>query len=283
MDGALAKKRDSPYPMSLTGSDSGGELIEELLVTHGFVMVIVKFPDSYARYDFGVTDHPRDMLFALDQIASAPPEGLDGIIDSDNVGVVGYSWEGLYSLFLSGARVDLDFYRAQYANAKPASLRPEIWWINYICNAARKWDDFAGNAGPQITSSTDGLWQPLSDPRIRAVMPMGPEGAWLFGERGLASVDRPTMIIAGTEDRSNYYDLEAVYIFDHLGTQDRSMISFIGETHFMVFEPEPVKIIKHFVTAFFGYHLRGRADIKEFFSQEYVDNFDGLFWGVYEE
>jgi hypothetical protein len=50
----------------------------------------------------------------------------------------------------------------------------------------------------------------MTDERIRAVMPMGPDGAQLFGERGLASVDRSTLINCGTEDELADYKQEAV-------------------------------------------------------------------------
>ena len=40
--------------------------------------------------------------------------------------------------------------------------------------------------------------------RIKAVMPMAPEGAWLFGEDGLAAVDRPALIIAATNHDINH-------------------------------------------------------------------------------
>ena len=45
------------------------------------------------------------------------------------------------------------------------------------------WDSFVSNAGSEITESGDVLWQSLIDSRIKTVMPMGLEGAWLFGER----------------------------------------------------------------------------------------------------
>jgi len=106
-------KRDAPYPMIITGHDTGGGLFDTHLATHGFVMMEVLFPDYYINWDFGVIDHPRDMLFALDQIASNPPEGLKGVIDTDRVGVTGFSWEGLYSLALSGVRIDPEYYLLQ--------------------------------------------------------------------------------------------------------------------------------------------------------------------------
>ncbi len=44
-------------------------------------MAIVHYPDSIAmNWGFEMIDHPRNILFALDQIASNPPEGLEGVI-----------------------------------------------------------------------------------------------------------------------------------------------------------------------------------------------------------
>jgi hypothetical protein len=41
--------------------------------------------------------------------------------------------------------------------------------------------------------------------------------------------------------------------------------------------------IAHFATAFFGYHLQGREDFAEYFSEDFIAQFDDLFWGVYEK
>ena len=160
---------------------------------------------------------------------------------------------------------------------------PPEWWIKYICEMTGQWDEFVANAGPAITTGEDGLWQPVTDPRILAVMPMAPEGAWLFGDRGLAAVNRPTLIIGATKDDMNYYDLEAAYIFEHLGTPDKAMISFIGEEHMMVESDEPVLRMKHFATAFFGYYLQGKEEYASYFSEKFVSRRDGLAWGVYAE
>jgi predicted dienelactone hydrolase len=281
MFNAPAYKPDAPYPLIVTGYGGGG-LFDKHLTTHGFVMIEVTPPEEYPYYDLGVIDHPRDLLFVLDQIASNPPNGLKGIVDTDQVGVAGYSWEGLYSLLVSGARIDPDFYQTQCANAKPGNPIPETWWIDHICHLSGMWGAFAEAAGSSTTTSTDGLWQPLTDSRIRAVMPMSPEGSWLLGARGLAAVDRPTMFIAGTKDVTNYYDLEAVYIFEHLGTAERYMVSFIDKDYFMVEEPETVRRINHFATAFLGYYLQGRTDYAEYFSEDFVAQYEDLAWGVYK-
>ncbi len=43
-------------------------------------------------------------------------------MDTENVGVAGYSWDGFFSLALSGVRIDPEFYRILVpGSAKPAT------------------------------------------------------------------------------------------------------------------------------------------------------------------
>jgi hypothetical protein len=39
--------------------------------------------------------------------------------------------------------------------------------------------------------------------------------------------------------------------------------------------------MKHFAIAFFGYYLQGREEYFEYFSKQFVNQFDDLVWGVY--
>ena len=134
-----------------------------------------------------------------------------------------------------------------------------------------------------MDASSDRLRQAMTDERIRAVIPMATEGAMLFGERGLAEVDRPTLILVGTEDTGCDYNRESVFIYEHPGTPDKTLISFIGETHDMLFSDEPYLRMKHFVTAFFGYHLQGGEEYADYFSEKVVSKQNGLALGIYEK
>jgi predicted dienelactone hydrolase len=272
----------APYPLILS-SAKVGNIFAPHLASHGFVVAGVTKMDSAERWGRWLIDYPLDIVFALDQIASNSPGGLEGMIDANHAGAMGYSFDGYNALALSGARVDPEFYLTQCAEVPAIEPVPPTWWIEYICDMPAGWEDFVAHASDAITVSNDGLWQPLTDERIRAVMPMAPEGAWLFGERGLAAVNRPTLIIGATEDDINIYDLEAVYIFEHLGTPNRTMISFVGEGHMMVYDADQVARMKHFATAFFGYYLQGRDDYAGYFSEDFVAQHDDLAWGVYTE
>ena len=272
----------APYPLILS-SAKVGSIFGPHMASHGFVVVGVKGLDYYIPWDENLVDQPLDILFALEQVGANPLEGLEGMIEAGRTGTMGYSFDGYNSLAMSGARLDPDFYLSQCKQA--GSMRPELsdFWIDYYCSPGGDWEAFAAHAGAELTSSEDGLWQPMTDERIQAVMPMGPEGAWLFGERGLAAADRPVLILCGTEDVDADYRRETLYIFDHLGAPDKALISFVGEEHGMVESDEPVAKMKHFAAAFFGYYLQGHEDYSGYFSEDFVKRQADLAWGVYTE
>lgn len=264
----------APYPLILSSTQMA-RILAAYLISHGFVWASVDGIDSYAQMNEQMIDQPLDILFALEQMASKPPEGLEGMIDADHTGAIGYSFDGYNTLALSGARIDPEYYLAQCVNP---DARKKVSLSAFSCVPAGAWDEFAAHAGEAITASQDGLWQPMTDARIRAVMPLAGEGWWLFGERGLAAVDRPTLMIVATQDE--LYPENAL-IFEHLGAADKALISFVGPDHMMVFDTEMAARMAHFAVAFFGYHLQGRADLAQYFSEAFVAQHDDLAWGVY--
>jgi len=272
---AMPDLNNAPYPLILSSSKVGS-IFASHLVSYGFIYVGINGLDTYL-WNENLIDQPLDILFALHQVASNPLEGLEGMIDGEHAGVLGYSFDGYNSLALSGARVDPEYYLEFCANP---SL--EEHWIKWgYCEPANTWEEFSDHAGSAITTSNDGLWQPMTDERIRAVMPMAPDGAILFGERGLSSVDRPTLIIGGTEDDICTYNNEAVYIFEHISASNRTMISFVGKGHMMIYDVDQVAYMKHFATAFFGYYLQMQDDYSKYFSEDFISQHDDLVWGVY--
>jgi predicted dienelactone hydrolase len=267
----------APYSL-IVSSAKVGSIFAPYVVTHGFVWAGVTRIDTYARMNEQVFDQPLDILFALDQVASNPPEGLEGMIDAEHAGAIGYSFDGYNALALSGARIDPAHYLAQCPNPDATTEAILSSMSAFGCAPAGAWDEFAAHAGEAITASEDGMWQPMTDERIRAVMPLAGEGWWLFGERGLAAVDRPTLILVATEDE--LYPENAL-IFEHLGTPDKALISFVGLDHMMVYDSRAVARMAHFAVAFFGYHLQGREDLAWYFSEDFVAQHDDLAWGLY--
>jgi len=275
----------APYPLILTGTNSGILLFKSHLASYGFVMVIISSPGfSYtAPWNNSVIDAPLDFLFALDWLTSYSPESLENVLDTNRVGVAGYSSDGLFSLALGGARVNPEYYFSQCAQAPymDPPLPPIL--IGYFCNLSERWDEFSSQVGPRITTVSDGLWQPTTDDRILAVMPMAPDSAWLYGPEGLVGINIPSMIIAGTADNDVSYKMTSCYVYDHLVNSDKVLISFIGKGHMMVDQVQVISQINHFAVAFFGHYLQGREDFTHYFSEEFVTQYNDLAWGVYEE
>ena len=58
------------------------------------------------------------------------------------------------------------------------------------------------------------------------------------------------------------------------------MITFLNRDHMMIYEPQIVARIAHFAVAFFGTHLQGRTDLKHYYSEKFVEQYDDLRWGV---
>jgi predicted dienelactone hydrolase len=269
--------KGAPYPLILS-STKMAEILAPYLVSHGFAWASVDGIDVYFTFYEGAIDQPLDILFALDQVAANPPEGLQGVIDAERSGTIGYSFDGFNSLAMSGARIDPEYYLAQCPTPDATTEAVLGGRSSFWCPPAREWNEFTAHVDASITASEGSLWQPLTDPRIRAVMPMACEGWVLFGERGLAAVDRPVLIIDATNDELYR---ENVLIYEHLGTPDKALISFVGPDHMMVYDPEMVARMAHFAVAFFGYHLQGRQDMAWYFSENFVAQHDDLVWGAF--
>jgi len=265
---------DAPYPLILSSAKVAG-IFAPHLVTHGFVIVGIRDIDTWDVWDQEMIDQPLDILFALDQISTSPLEGLDGLIDVNRAGAMGYSFDGYNSLELSGARIDPEFFLSRCGNAELIEESFRNFSRRWQCPLIDQWDEFVDNAGSTITNSNNGLWQPMTDERIRAVMPMATEGWLLFGEKGLAAVDKPVLIIVGGNDV--YYE-ENLLIYEHLSSPDKFLITFVGQGHMMIYNREQTAHMKHFATAFFGHFLQGREDYKTYYSEQFILDYPALSW-----
>jgi predicted dienelactone hydrolase len=269
-----------PYPLILSSTTMARRLAP-LVVSHGFVWASVDNIDTYRSLNPETVEQPRDIVAALDLVASAPPASLRGLVDTEHAGAVGYSFDGMNAYTLGGARIDPAYYRAQ-CPTPDAATEPLVrsGYTAFDCLDDRMWEMFVDRAGPIASPDEDGLWQPMTDPRIRAVMPMAGEGWWLFGERGLAAFDRPALLITGSADELY---AENVLMYRHLGTQDKTFISLLDVGHLRVLEPDMMSRLAHFAVAFFGFHLAERGDLSYYLTEAFVEEHPELDWGVPDE
>ena len=270
---AAPDRSGASYPLLLS-STKVAQTWAPYLVSHGFAWASVNGLDTWDFWGPELVAQPLDLLFALREVASTPLEGLEGMIDVERTGVIGYSFDGYNALALSGARIDEAFYLERCANQEGANQATlSTFSSQYHCPPARAWADFVSVASEVSASEEDGLWRAMTDERIRAVMPMAGEGWWLFGGRGLASVNRPVLVLIGTEDE--LYP-ENKLIVESLGTPEKTLIAFVGRGHEIVYNPQMIERMAHFAVAFFGLHLQGRKDLAWYLSPDFVAQHDDL-------
>ena len=137
---------------------------------------------------------------------------------------------------------------------------------------------FINEFGALVPGPKQDCYHRLVEELVASGAPLDGVGWLLFGDKGLASVDRPTLIIVGMLD--GVY-AENALIFDRLGTPDKTFISFVGLGHMMVYRDAIVARMAHFTVAFFGYHLQGRQELASYFSEDFVAQHEDLAWGVY--
>ena len=276
----------APYTTLFCSTTMANEFAP-LIVTHGFVVVSVSGQGPYDVMGSQIIDYPQELLAALDYVSSDAPAELKGMLETTRVGVFGYSFDGYNSLALSGARFDPQKHREKCAqlleHPETISPPPISWWMGYMCPDDLEYTRIVGDAGKRLSVEADGLWQPMTDERIKAAAPMAPDGAFWFGERGLGVVTMPILLIGGTQDSMSPYQVEAASIYEMIGSQEKTLISFIGQGHMMIFNAKEKAQITHFVVAFFKHQLEGSEVDAYYYSAEFVNRQPGLFWGPYTE
>jgi len=240
----------------------------ENLASKGYVTVSIDHTDS--TYDdqqaFASTlyNRPLDQRFVLnemDRMTKSDTSFLQGIVDTESVGVVGYSMGG-YGL-VNNLGGGFNNAMAANENAPPNGLLRQ---------------HSSGNVGYR-----DNL-----DPRIKAGIAVAPwgmnAGFWL--PEDLAGVTVPALYIAGDLDRVAGYEEGVRAIFEHAVNSDRYLLTYENAGHNAGAPiPLPVEIrdgedqtgaghytdpvwdnvrmnniLNHFATVYFDYYLNDEQD-----------------------
>ncbi|MEH6645110.1 alpha/beta hydrolase family protein [Sulfitobacter sp.] len=215
--------------------------------------------------DFGITllHRPLDQRGVLEAMAQMGGD-IGALVDCNRAGLIGYSMGGYGALITGGA--GLTEAAVGFERAPPSRLL-----ARHV-------------AGTAIHAS-------LMDHRFKAIIPIGPWGG-LYGmwdPKGLAGLQVPTLIMAGTDDNVSGYAAMRE-IFEGATSVDRHLLSFqhaghnaaapypAPEASYTVSEKlgwapfehygDPVwdtvvmnNIAQHYAVAFFGQHLKQDADM----------------------
>jgi predicted dienelactone hydrolase len=265
-----------PYPLvvfshgfALSPIDYG--TLVEHYASQGYVVLA---PEHNESFDGSLTgfweeliDRPVDISRTIDHAEqlSRSGEPLAGMIDLDDVAVVGHSYGGYTALAAAGAQFDFAAYKDRCAALAADDPR------NFFCAPLPNESDMAMRAG--LDEVPSGLWPSFGDPRITAAISLAGD-AYLFDQRGLAELEVPVMAMGGTIDEGTPYTWGAKLTYDHAGSKEKTLITFPGAGHFLFLDPcenlpwvensvyrdaicsdavwdtRPLDIVMHYTTAF---------------------------------
>jgi len=268
----------APYPLIIYSHNSQGSSAEfidtkALLVSHGYVIVAPSHHDTKPMsHEF--VDRPLDILLILNELSSLTDGDLAGMIDTENVGLMGYSQGGVTALQMLGLLNNPVSYKKWCAD------HPDLAGLD--CKEVPIEETSAYRMRLGLQNMPDGQWTPFGDKRIHAVLAMAVCDFPLTTDEMLAAVTTPTMILHGTKDEFCDYEGNAVNTYTHLGTQDRYLITAIDADHYIWYHPKLLS--QHFSTAFFGYYLKGDKTYQPYLTQENLPvlSHPKLILGAYE-
>ncbi len=229
-----------PYPLivlshSFSGSTAGYSALAEHYASYGFIVLAPEhteqFDETFADLWKALIDRPADVTRTLDfaEELTANDGAMAGLIDMDNVAVVGHSYGGYTALAMAGAQFDLDAF-----NARCEQL-PEDDPSAFLCASLVPHEaDMATRAG--LDTMPEGLWPSFGDSRVTAIVPMAGD-SYLFDQAGLANITIPMMAMGGTADFGTPYDWGAAPAYEHASSEQKALVGLTGAEHMIFATP----------------------------------------------
>lgn len=205
------------------------------LASHGFTVAALEHPGSDNAWVASITmaskisdlisasefiDRPKDISFLLDELAklNEQPGYMHGLLNTQQVTVIGHSLGGYTALAVAGAQINLTELRQFCKDRNPLSKAGADW---LQCGAA----DLPGTT-----------WQ-LQDRRVAQAIAFNPVVGRLFGKTGLSKVMTPTLILTSTDDALAPSVSHQLRPFTQLAGS-KYLLTAIGATHLSVTDPK---------------------------------------------
>ena len=184
---------------------------------------------------------------------------LNGLLNADDTGLIGYSMGGYGVINVAGAGYSLQAsqFFSSMSNGSKALQRRTF-----------------GNQD----------FEASIDPRIKAVVAFAPWGMTrgVWNAKGLSGINIPALFVAGSMDDISGYEKGTKAIFEGAVNSDRYLLTYVNARHNVAPNPPPAEslepglhldeylryadsvwdmrrinnINQHFVTAFLGWHLK---------------------------
>ncbi|MEH2084116.1 MAG: alpha/beta hydrolase [Nostoc sp.] len=206
--------------------------LAEHLASHGYVVAALEHPGSNAaNTDLALQgktkvmkpqeflNRPEDISFVLDELEKlnqTTNHPLQGKLATTNAMVVGYSFGGGTALALAGAELQLEHLKQRCKkNLSILSLGENLQCI--------------------AQELPENSYQ-LRDTRIKQAIALNPTTSLIFGETGLTKIQVPTIVLAGSADKTTPALTEQIVGFDKIPSP-KSLVGIIGGTHLSVKDP----------------------------------------------
>lgn len=254
--------------------ESASEPLEESALTYVIRALVIQRAIAYAN----------DTLNASDGI-------LAGMVNADTTAIMGHSYGGWTSLLAGGALLNTANWSAWCSE-----LPERATWFDCMTLAYK--DQMATLIG--LDKAPDGLWIPMNDSRVDAIIDMSNNAAWMFGEEGLGAIMLPIMSMMGTSEFPFGSDIlppdsGPLAVYDAVSSEQNVLVIFENGSHILVgntcdYSPwwEEIDfgwvcedgvwdmlrahdLINHFTTAFLLSTLYGDSDATIALSPDAVD------------
>lgn len=207
-----------PFPLVIISHGYPGNRflmshLAENIASKGYIVASIDHTDSTYRTQaaFGSTLRNRslDQLFVLNEMARLNNDSasfLNGLIDTDNTAIVGYSMGGYGAVITAGGGVT--------ANSVQFSFSPPF-----------------GTLG--IHQSGSATHDALPDPRVKTAIAIAPWGrnSGFFDAEGMAGIQIPMLFVAGSQDDVSLYEEGVRAIWEEAVNVDRALLTFENANH----------------------------------------------------
>ncbi|MBN3905237.1 MAG: alpha/beta hydrolase [Nostoc sp. NMS1] len=206
--------------------------LAEHLASHGYVVAALEHPGSNEdNINFALQgktrpvkpqeflNRPQDISFVLDELEKLNQTAnhpLQGKLATMNAMVVGYSFGGGTALALAGGELQLERLKQRCKkNLAILSLGEAMQCI--------------------AQELPENIYQ-LRDTRIKQAIALNPTTSLIFGETGLTKVQIPTLVLAGSADKTTPALTEQIVGFDKIPSP-KWLVGIVGGTHLSVKDP----------------------------------------------
>ncbi len=287
----------APYPLVIVSHGYPGNRyllshLAENLASKGYVVASIDHTDSTYRDQaaFGSTlvNRSLDQLFVLNEmqrLGDAADSFLNGLVDTDNSAIIGYSMGGYGAVISAGGGV--------------TQAATEL-----------EWGAPANTLAAHLAGSDS--HKQLFDDRIKAVVAIAPWGMTrgFWDAEGLKGVAIPTLYVAGSADDVSGYENGVRAIWQHSTGADRHLLTFDHANHnaaapypapaesmqmnedlgFAPFEhyadavwdtTRMNNILQHFTTAFIAKQVRNDESMSDYL--DLVPNSNDAVWATEED